>query len=187
MISPRIANTSCILIAAALALAGCSQRRVAEAPAPAAQAFAEVLEAADSLVRDGNHAAADRVLSEFALKKQGTEEATEIAFWRALYMVDPANNRTSIPEGIRALDIYLETPGTRWYRSQAEVLRRTAQSVQALRSAAQSRPRIVGRDTVFVSREEEIASLRDQLARANAELDRIRRRLANPNRPVTQP
>ncbi|MGI9043615.1 MAG: hypothetical protein ACR2GK_05765 [Gemmatimonadaceae bacterium] len=186
MISPRIANTSWILIAI-LALAGCSQRRAAEGPVPAGQAFAEVIEAADSLVSNGNHAAADRVLSEFALKQQGTEEATEVAFWRALYMVDPANKRTSISEGIRALDIYLETPGTRWYRAQAEVLRRTAQSVQALRSAAQAQPRIVGRDTVFVSREEEIASLRDQLARANAELDRIRRRLANPTRPVTQP
>jgi hypothetical protein len=116
------------------------------------------------------------------LKAAGTEEATEVAFWRALYMVDPANKRTSIPEGIRALDIYLATPGSRWYRSQAEVLRRTAQSVQALRSVAQAQPRIVGRDTVFVSREEEIAALRDQLARANAELERIRRRLANPNR-----
>lgn len=182
----RLANTSCILIAA-ITLAACSQRRAADAPHPAGQEFAEVLEVADSLVRDGNHAAADRVLSEFALRTDGSPEATEIAFWRALYMVDPANKRTSIPEGIRALDIYLETPGTRWYRSQAEVLRRTAQSVQALRSAAQSQPRIVGRDTVFVSREEEIASLRDQLARANAELERIRRRLANPSRPVTQP
>jgi hypothetical protein len=116
------------------------------------------------------------------MKTPGTEEATEISFWRALYMVDPANKRTSIPEGIRALDIYLSTPGTRWYRAQAEVLRRTAQSVQALRSASQSQPRVVGRDTVYISREEEIAALRDQLARANAELERIRRRLANPSR-----
>lgn len=182
----RKANTTFFLIAA-FALAGCAQPRAAQGPAPAAQPFALVLEAADSLVRAGNHTAADRVLSEFALKNRGTEEATEIAYWRALYMVDPANRSTSIPEGIRALDIYLQTPGTRWYRSQAEVLRRTAQSVQALRSAAQSQPRVVGRDTVFVSREEEIASLRDQLARANAELERIRRRLANPSRPITQP
>jgi hypothetical protein len=133
-------------------------------------------------VAAGDHAGADRILSDFALKSPGTEEATEISFWRALYMVDPANKRTSIPEGIRAIDIYLATPGTKWYRAQAEVLRRTAQSVQALRTAAQAQPRIIGRDTVFVSREEEIAALRDQLARANAELDRIKKRLANPSR-----
>jgi hypothetical protein len=161
---------------------GCSGRpRTPSAPAPA-EAYAEVLKNAEERVKEGDHAGADRILSDFALKARGTEEATEIAFWRALYMVDPANKKTSIPEGIRALDIYLATPGTRWYRAQAEVLRRTAQSVQALRTASQAQPRVVGRDTVYVTREEEIAALRDQLARANAELERIRRRLANPNR-----
>lgn len=169
-------------LAAAMAIAACSRGGTAGRPPAPARAYAEVLDAAEQRVKEGDHAGADRILSDFALRSPETEEANEISFWRALYMVDPANKRTSIPEGIRALDIYLSTPGTRWYRTQAEVLRRTAQSVQALRSAAQAHPRIVGRDTVFVSREEEIASLRDQLARANAELDRIRKRLANPSR-----
>ena len=173
---------SSIALAAAFALAACSSRGHApERPAPV-KAYADALEAAEERVDKGDHAGADRILSEFALKAAGTTEATEISFWRALYMVDPANKRTSIPEGIRALDIYLATPGTRWYRAPAEVLRRTAQSVQALRTASQGQARIVGRDTVFVSREEEIAALRDQLARANAELERIKKRLANPNR-----
>lgn len=169
-------------LAAAMAIAACSGGAPAGRPPTPAKAYAEVLSAAEVRVKEGDHAGADRILADFALRSPGTDEATEISFWRALYMVDPANKRTSIPEGIRALDIYLSTPGTRWYRTQAEVLRRTAQSVQALRSASQAQPRIVGRDTVFVSREEEIASLRDQLARANAELDRIRKRLANPSR-----
>ena len=171
-------SMSLLLVAATVS---CGGRKATTAPAPA-QAYAGVLKTAEERVAAGDHAGADRILADFAMKSKGTEEATEIAFWRALYMVDPANKRTSIPEGIRALDIYLATPGTRWYRAQAEVLRRTAQSVQALRTASQAQPRIVGRDTVFISREEEIASLRDQLARANAELERIRRRLANPSR-----
>lgn len=169
-------------LAAAMTIAACSSGAPAGRPPAPAKAYAEVLAAAEERVKDGDHAGADRILSDFALRSPGTDEATEISFWRALYMVDPANKRTSIPEGIRALDIYLSTPGTRWYRTQAEVLRRTAQSVQALRNSAQAQPRVVGRDTVFISREEEIASLRDQLARANAELDRIRKRLANPSR-----
>jgi len=41
---------------------------------------------------------------------------------------------------------------------------------------------VTGKDTVFISREEEVAALRDQLAKANAELDRIKKRLANPGR-----
>ena len=175
-IHPKTAGTLAVLV-----LAACFGSKGPKPPTPAI-AYAEVLKIAEERVDSGDHAGADRILADFAMKAKGTEEATEIAFWRALYMVDPANKRTSIPEGIRALDIYLATPGTRWYRPQAEVLRRTAQSVQALRNAAQAQPRVVGRDTVFVSREEEIASLRDQLARANAELERIRRRLSNPTR-----
>ena len=49
-----------------------------------------------------------------------------MAFWRALYMVDPANRTASIAEGIRALDIYLSTE---------------AQSGTALRRASSSAPR----------------------------------------------
>ena len=44
------------------------------------------------------------------------------------------------------------------------------------------RKQVNGRDTVFVSHEEELAALKDQLAKANAELDRIKKRLANPGR-----
>jgi hypothetical protein len=35
---------------------------------------------------------------------------------------------------------------------------------------------------VYVTREDEIIALKDQLAKANAELDRIKKRLANPSR-----
>jgi len=169
------------MLIAWLSIAACSRGPASVAVAPA-RSYGDVLQAAQARVDAGDHAGADRILSDFALNAKNRHEATEISFWRALYMVDPANKRTSIPEGIRALDIYLASPGTRWYRPQAEVLRRTAQSVQALRTTAQAQPRIVGRDTVFISREEEIAALRDQLAKANAELDRIKKRLANPNR-----
>ena len=96
-------------------------------------------------------------------------------------MVDPNNRNASMAEGVRALDIYLNTSDVKRYRIEALVLRRTAQAVIALRSAQQP-TRIVGRDTVFVNREDEIAALKDQLAKANAELERIKKRLANPSR-----
>ncbi len=98
-----------------------------------------------------------------------------------MYIVDPANRTASIAQGIRALDIYLASDGTIWYRPQAEVLRRTALVIQQVRQA-QIPKQVTGKDTVFISREEELASLRDQLAKANAELDRIKKRLANPGR-----
>ncbi len=128
-----------------------------------------------------DYAGADRILSDFALASRGSVGAKEITFWRALYLVDPMNKTGSAVEGLKAIDIYLSTPGAAWYRSQAQVVRRTAVALQALRTAQQG-VKSVARDTVIVNHEEELASLRDQLAKANAELDRIKKRLANPSR-----
>lgn len=56
---------------------------------------------------------------------------------------------------------------------------RTASELTARRSApAPAAP--VSQDSLLKARDVEIATLKDQLARALAELDRIKRRLANP-------
>lgn len=166
---------------ALLILASCAKNQpVAKVPVPA-QPFSVTIALAEKRVDAGDYAGADRILADFALKAKGTDEATESSFWRALYLIDPLNRGASIPDGLRALDIYLQTPGARWYRPQAQVLKRTAQTVQVLR-LAQIAPRPVGKDTVFINREDEIAALKDQLAKANAELERIKKRLANPSR-----
>lgn len=164
-------------------LASCSARQ--PTPVPVAQASYETtLAAAQKRADSGDYAGADRILADFALKTPNKSQALELTFWRALFMVDPANRTAPAIEGIRALDIYLNTPGTVTYRPQAQVLKRTAMTVQALRRAALLTPRVNvnGRDTVFVNREEEVEALRDQLAKANAELERIKKRLANPGR-----
>lgn len=168
------------LTVVAFAVAACAKQPAAVAPTPAA-GFANAIEAARRKVDAGDYPGADRVLAEHALRVPGTQEAREIAFWRAMYIVDPANRTASIAQGIRALDIYLSSEGTLWYRPQAEVLRRCALVIQAVRQA-QVPKQVNGRDTVFISREEELAALRDQLAKANAELERIKKRLANPGR-----
>lgn len=162
-----------------LALA-CSSAPAPSTPAPL-NGFETALLAAERRVDAGDYSGADRILSDFSLKAKGSQEAVEVAFFRALYMVDPNNREASMAEGVRALDIYLNTEGAKRYRSEALVLKRTAQTVLALRVSQQA-PRVVGRDTVFVTREDEIAALKDQLAKANAELERIKRRLANPSR-----
>lgn len=167
----------------ALASAGCTKAAAppaGKAPEPAS-AYVAALALAEKRVAAGDYAGADRILSDVALKSQGMQEGAEVAFWRALYMVDPQNRSASMAEGLRALDLYLGDDRVKWYRAEAQVLKRTGQAVQSLRSSQQN-TRIVGRDTVFVTREDEIAALRDQLARANAELERIKKRLANPSR-----
>jgi hypothetical protein len=149
-------------------------------------------------VAAGNYFAADKVLDEYVRVHPDTREAKEAAFWKAAYMVDPANERGSLTAGISALDAYVAaSDSTAWYRDQALVLRRTAAAAQGVGTTASpsvaivTPPADVVRDTVVVvtkSRDEEIASLKDQLAKskddlakANAELDRIKKRLANPS------
>jgi len=161
----------------------CSQQQqhAGKPPAPKSDAYDATLVAADKRVESGDYEGADRILADYALKAKGTPLGSEIGFWRALYMVDPKNPTSSMAEGVRALDIYLNTNPGGQYRNQALVLKRTAQTVLALRTA-QATARVTGRDTVYVTREDEILALKDQLAKANAELDRIKKRLANPSR-----
>jgi hypothetical protein len=168
------------MIVLALVAAACAKPPVASAPRPAA-AFAGAIEVARQRVDSGDYAAADRVLADFAFAHPGTVEAREIAFWRALYIVDPANKSGSTAQGIKALEAYLANLGSIWYRPQAEVLRREALVIQQVKLA--QLPKLInGRDSVSVSREEELVALRDQLAKATAELERIKKRLANPGR-----
>lgn len=161
--------------------AGCGQKHVAAKPPTPVFTMQNAIDAASRKVESGDYTGADRVLSEFALSHKGTPEGNEIAFWRALYMVDPSNKNASVAEGIRAMDIYLSNPASKMYRAQGQAIKRVAQLTQSLR-AQQAQTKVVGRDTVYVTREDEIAALKDQLAKANAELDRIKKRLANPSR-----
>lgn len=149
-------------------------------------------------VDSGNYFAADKILDEFARTHPGTREAREISFWKAAYLLDPANQQGSLAAGIAALDAYLSAnPGGR-YRNEATVLRRTAavaegiaNATKALAAATDSSAAPTAKDTVIVvskSRDEQIAALRDQLAQSRAELakvtaelDRIKKRLANPS------
>jgi hypothetical protein len=149
----------------------------------------------------GNYYAADRLIDEYVRVHPDSREAKEITFWKAVYTLDPANERGSLAGGIAALDQYVaSTDSTGLYRNEAVVLRRTAAAAQAAQGTAVSSGGTVApagaspagaTDTVVVvsrTREEEIASLKDQLAKTkdelakvSAELDRIKKRLANPS------
>ena len=149
-------------------------------------------------VDGGNYFAADKLIDEFVRTHPDTRQAREIAFWKAAYLLDPANDHGSLPAGIAGLDGYLNANQDGWYRNEATVLRRTAAVAQgianatrALAAATDSSAPTVIRDTVVVgskSRDEQIAALKDQLAQSkaelakvSAELDRIKKRLANPS------
>jgi hypothetical protein len=175
-----IQRSTLYLIAIAIFTSACAGKHAGKAPEPV-DPFMSTVVAAERRVEAGDYAGADRILADYSLKAKDSEDGVEIAFFRALYMVDPNNRTASMAEGVRALDIYLSTSKAKRYRVEAIVLKRTAQAVLALRTSQQT-PRLAGRDTVFVSREEEIAALKEQLAKANAELERIKKRLADPRR-----
>lgn len=135
--------------------------------------------AADS----GKYDVADRALADFISLYNGSHEATEAIFWRGLFKVDPNNRNGSLPGGITSFDVYLASDSAIWHRSVAVVLRRTAALAQSLKLAAAGQPTTptpTGDKDAMKSRDEEIASLREQLAKVNAELERIKKRLANP-------
>jgi hypothetical protein len=183
-----------------LALLACTQLPLVTPPKQSD--FDRSLYHARRNVDAGNYWAADRLLDEFVRTHPDTREAREIAFWKAAYMVDPANDRGSLAGGIAALDAYL-SDSAGWYKNEAIVLRRTALVAQRVSptavggssgtstTASGSTSPTGTTDTVVVvsrSRDEEIASLREQLAKSKEELakvsdelERIKKRLANPS------
>jgi hypothetical protein len=184
-----------------VALLACTQLPLVTPPAPSD--FELTLSHARRNVDSGNYWAADRLLEEFVRTHPDTREAREIAFWKAAYLVDPANDRGSLPAGIAALDAYLAADSAGWYKNEAIVLRRTAIVAQGVApnatgvsrrtstTASGSTSPTGATDTVVVvsrSRDEEIAALKEQLAKSkeelakvSAELERIKKRLANPS------
>ncbi len=184
------------IMVSALALGACAQLPLST---PNVQSdWDRTLYYARKDVEAGNYFAADRLLDEYVRVHPDTREVKEIAFWKAVYTLDPANERGSLAAGIAALDQYLATADSAGlYRNEALVLRRTAVAAQGLTAGGGTGPPTAlssaqGTDTAVVvtrTREEEIAALKDQLAKTkdelakvSAELDRIKKRLANPSR-----
>lgn len=163
---------------------GCATLHHKSGPTPRDE-WDATLTSARVLADSGKYDAADKALAEFISLHNGSHEATEAVFWRGLFKVDPSNKSGSLSAGISSLDAYLASDSASWHKSVAIVLRRTAALAQSLKLATTNAqiPATVTPVTdkdAMKSRDEEIASLRDQLAKVNAEMERIKKRLANP-------
>ena len=116
-------------------------------------------------------------------------------YWKAIFQLDAANKRGSLDSATTYLEAYLASGPTQSHRREAMVLRQLARDArqlarvqgalqQARADSADGRPRS---DTDSKRREDEavkeIQRLKDELAKANEELDRIRKRLAAPKPP----
>ena len=164
------------------ALTGCStgQTRLAE-PVPAGRTeWTSWLLQASQEAAAGRYAVADKLLADFTLRFPASPEAADAMYWRALYKLDPSNGSAAPHDAAVLLDGYLAS-GTAARRTEAQTLRRVAGVLDARAVAASTTP--VKADVVKVddrARDEEIQRLKDELAKANAELERIKRRLAKP-------
>ena len=172
------------VFAAALFCGACAVATREAAPgAPTPEAWGAVLKTADTFASAGRHAAADSALLAFAAAHPGTRAAEEVTFWRALYKLDPRSEASTRAEGRRMMESYAASPTTAWYKGQANVLRFLAREIADAEQAAAADTEIVPGDTTssgIAARDRVIRTQRAEIARLNAELERIKRRLASP-------
>lgn len=195
------------LVAIALLVVGaaCAAHHPSVRPEPA-HAWPATLSFAEMSVDDGRYQDADTALGNFATRFIGTPQAAESDYWRALFALDPRNERRSGMDAIVALDAYFASASPREHDAEASVLRRTAVALTTLRAANQEAAseadsarttadsmrthadsaRMAGasRDR---SKDVEVQRLRDsldkvvtQLTQTTQELERIKKRLAAP-------
>ena len=120
--------------------------------------------------------------------------AIEALYARGLAHLDPANANGSLDSATALLDAYLAYTGVIERRPEAEAMLSLAlTALQLFRVEAALQRERAETDTVVQVREgprtrdgaalREIQRLKDELSKANAELERIRKRLADPKPP----
>jgi hypothetical protein len=162
--------------------AACIPTRSATTPDPTPTAASEWPTAyAAALVeaRESRMGLADRMLTDFAQRFPDSPEAAEVPYWRAVYKVDPANGAAT-KEAAALLDSYLASAPNGLHRMEAIAFRRLITALEARTAALAAQALVPVPRPEDKAQQEEIVRLRDDLAKANAELTRIRRRLAQP-------
>jgi hypothetical protein len=133
---------------------------------------------------------AERLLVDFSQRYPNTREDAETLFWRGLYRLDPANRSADGHIAVDLFSTYLRSELPIAHRGEAETLQRVAVRVETLREAAVAPPVVTSptapsseRTAEFRAKDTEIQRLKDELAKANDELERIKKRLAAPIKP----
>ena len=169
----------------AMLVAACAPLGTASTlPSPSATA-AEWTAVQAQVSRDvvaGRYVAADHALMEFEQRNASTAEALDAEFYRALYKLDPANPGSAPRDAAGLLETFLASPIVSAHRADAIVLRRVAGAldVKLIPVASGVTPAPATPKADDRTKDEELVRLKEELAKANAELDRIKRRLATP-------
>jgi len=183
-------------LAAALFLSACALTHVSSTPPQptALEAWPRASAVAAEQVAAGRYAAADRWLSDFVAQYRGTSEATSATVRRAIYMADPANQTSTAHAATALLDSALATSLDSAGRADVRAVRRITLALERAATLASSSGNASSsgstsssttdtsptRPEDVKSRDDEIQRLKSELAKANAELERIKKRVAQP-------
>jgi hypothetical protein len=170
--------------------AGCVTGRGAPERPAATRDWSQTLAEAEVAAGDHRYGEADKLLADYSHLYPGSEGAVESAYWRGLFALDP-NNPDASPQVAAALfETYANAGGALPHRREAEVLHRIAIRLEApqsttVASASGSLPAVAptDRSADLKAKDTEIQRLKDELAKANDELERIKRRLTAPTKP----
>lgn len=199
------ARRACIALVSVASASCVSLRSPTFMRSPAERTWPSTLTAAQQAAAAGKYQLADSLLVDFARNHPGSSEAVETNYWLALYALDPANTASSVDAATADLSTYLAATGPKQHAAEATALSRMTGVLSAVmkeNAAEVSRARAAGAaegaanahandvhaaehaDTTASSTSDaEIKRLRDELAKANAELDRIRKRLTTGGKP----
>jgi hypothetical protein len=194
-----------LVVVTLVAAAGCNPRPLALQPRPMRE-WPATLQAAKEAARAGRYADADSVLTRFATRHASSYQAREALYWRALFLVDPANPSSSSPDALRALNEYFADGSTADAYDEANILRRVVMHTDSLGRALGQARRLIAEAQEAADEPrpatpaaapspapaapspaqaranrnlvEQVRQLREELSKANQELERVRRRLS---------
>lgn len=188
-----------LLVVLVTTLGGCAHPPSFLQPIPLRD-FRAALGDARAAADSGRWATADQILADYIRRHPGTDEAHEALYWRALFRLAPSNDTTAHRLAIPTLEQYLAGDEAE-LRSEARILLEHARAHDALRREAAAKEQEIAEVRAALGRArerqaspdappaaeppaadrglaEEVERLKAELARANQELERIRRRLA---------
>ena len=176
--------------ALALLLAGCATLRTSSNdPAERSAADWRMTAARVSVEAEaGRYADVERLLAEFQRTHEGSAQAPDAAFARALYRLDPANGVATAAEARALVDSLLPVTTDTARRGDLALVRRVAVAFESrpavvrvpVAGGTSATPTAPAKPEELKSKDDEIARLKEELGKANAELERVRRRLATP-------
>jgi len=177
------------LVAASACVTG---RAAPETQGPSSD-WGATLAQAEAAASQRRYAEADRLLADFASRFPGTEGAVESAYWRGVLALEPGNHDGSPQVAAALLETYIKSSGALPHRLEADILRHLALQLVAPSTSVASAPSSTSPSSTpsgasdksadLKAKDAEIQRLKDELAKANDELERIKKRLTAPAKP----